>query len=96
MAGRVWVVLLASRRCVEWCYLGRDVWPCHPHPKAPFSFPFKAYGTGEEGRVCVCVRERACGDAERSSTPLGWENSQWPRGEPKALIRRQLCCFQSG
>lgn len=72
--------------------------PRHPHPKAPFSFPFKAYGMGEEGRVCEreCACVQACGDAERSSTPLGWENSQWPRREPKALIRRQLCCFQSG
>lgn len=51
---------------------------------------------GRGARVCVWESVRACGDAERSSTPLGWENSQWPRGEPKALIRRQLCCFQSG
>lgn len=45
--------------------LGGCCSPLRLDPRAPFSFPFKADGVGEEGRgvrgcVCKCVCAQAC------------------------------------
>lgn len=79
---------------------------CGPAVRTPrllSHFPSRLMARGRGGRmsVCVCVCKCVCvpacvplcGDVERSSTPLGRENSQWPRREPKALITLSALLF---
>lgn len=77
--------------------------PAVQTPGLPSHFPSRLMAQGRGGCVsvcmcackCVCVAACVplCGDVERSLTPLGWENSQWPRREPKALITLSALLF---